>query len=115
MAFTPIVVVLQTRKTFQWQSLPVITSVWPPDTMCRTFFSEVTPAIANAMPEFTSPMMQLTLSRSISLRVFCTPVPTSLAESSISNSTGRPRTPPFLLTCSIASLAPSTSPIAMAA
>ena len=51
--------------------------------MWSTFFSLVTCAIAIAMPEFTSPMMKLTLSRSISLRVFCTPVPTSLAESSI--------------------------------
>ena len=32
-------------------------SVWPPDTTCRTFFSAVTWAIAWAMPEFTSPMM----------------------------------------------------------
>ena len=29
-------VVLQTRKTFQWQSVPVTESVWPPVTMCRT-------------------------------------------------------------------------------
>ena len=34
--------------------------------------------------------MKLTWSRSISLRAFCTPVPTSLAESSTSSSTWRP-------------------------
>ncbi len=32
------------------------------------------------MPEFTSPKIASTLSRSISFCVFCTPVPTSLAE-----------------------------------
>ena len=80
-------VVLQTRNTFHLQSLPVIESVWPPETMCRIFFSAVTWAIAAAMPELTSPIMKLTWSRSISLRAFCTPVPTSLAESSTSNST----------------------------
>src|SRR5665213_2361719 len=35
-------VVLQTRNTFHLQSLPVIESVWPPETTCRTFFSAVT-------------------------------------------------------------------------
>ena len=42
-------VVLQTRNTFHLQSLPVIGSVWPPETMCSTFFSAVTWAIAAAM------------------------------------------------------------------
>ena len=32
-------VVLQTRKTFQWQSVPVTESVWPPVTMCNLFSS----------------------------------------------------------------------------
>ena len=32
-------VVLQTRKTFQWQSVPVTASVWPPVTMCSVFSS----------------------------------------------------------------------------
>ena len=109
------VVELQTRNTFHEQLVPVIGSVWPPDTMCSTFFSLVTCAIAIAMPELTSPMMKLTWSRSISLRVFCTPVPTSLAESSIRSSTGRPRMPPFLLISSTAYLAPTTSPCAIAA
>ena len=40
--------------------MPVIGSVWPPETMCSTFFSLVTWAIAKAMAEFTSPMMKLT-------------------------------------------------------
>ncbi len=102
-------VVLQTRNTFHLQSLPVIESVWPPETMCRIFFSAVTWAIAAAMPELTSPIMKLTWSRSISLRAFCTPVPTSLAESSTSNSTWRPRMPPLAFICSTASLAPITS------
>src|ERR1035438_6868355 len=61
------------------------------------------------MPEFTSPRMTSTLSRSISLRVFCTPVPTSLAESSTRSWTWRPRMPPFLLISASAYFAPSTS------
>ncbi len=36
--------------------MPVIVSVWPPETMCRTFFSLLTWAIACATPEFTSPI-----------------------------------------------------------
>jgi hypothetical protein len=39
----------------------------------------------------TSLAVVLVVSRSISLRAFCTPVPTSLAESSTSNSTWRPK------------------------
>src|SRR5450432_646158 len=35
--FASIRVVLQTRNTFHLQSLPVIESVWPPETMCRIF------------------------------------------------------------------------------
>ena len=61
------------------------------------------------MPEFTSPMMMSTLSRSISLWAFCTPVPVSLALSSTRSWTGRPRMPPFLFICSTVHLAPSTS------
>jgi len=48
----------------------------------QNLLSAVTWAIAAAMPELTSPIMKETWSRSISLRAFCTPVPTSLAESS---------------------------------
>src|SRR6516165_5882224 len=107
MAFASIVVELQTRNTFQLQLEPVTRSVWPPETMCRTFFSLVTCAIAIAMPEFTSPIMKLTWSRSISFRVFCTPVPTSLAESSTRSSIGRPRMPPFWLISSTANFAPT--------
>src|SRR5580692_3961809 len=61
------------------------------------------------MPELTSPRMTETSSRSISLRVFCTPVPTSFAESSTRSWTWRPRMPPFLLISASAYLAPSTS------
>src|ERR1700722_18539762 len=61
------------------------------------------------MPEFTSPKITSHWSRSISLRVFCTPVPTSLAESSTRSCTWRPRIPPFWFTSSTAYLAPSTS------
>ena len=43
-----ILVVLQTRNTFHLQSLPVIESVWPPETTCKIFFSAVTWAIAAA-------------------------------------------------------------------
>ena len=60
------------------------------------------------MPEFTSPIRNWMPSRSISLRVFCTPVPTSLAESSTSSSIWRPSTPPLALICSTANLAPIT-------
>src|ERR1700756_3882396 len=67
------------------------------------------------MPELTSPRMTATWSRSISLRVFCTPVPTSLAEASTRSWTWRPRTPPFLLISASAYLAPSTSLCASAA
>ena len=46
MALASIAVVLQTRKTFHEQLDPVIGSVWPPETMCSTFFSLVTWVIA---------------------------------------------------------------------
>jgi hypothetical protein len=45
---------------------------------------------------------------------FCTPVPTSLAESSTSSLSCRPNTPPFALTSATAYLAPSTSVAARA-
>ncbi len=61
------------------------------------------------MPEFTSPMITSTLSRSISLWAFCTPVPVSLALSSTRSSTWRPRMPPFLFISATVHLAPSTS------
>ena len=38
-ALASICVVLQTRKTFQWQLAPVTASVWPPGTICRIPFS----------------------------------------------------------------------------
>ena len=61
------------------------------------------------MPEFTSPMIMSTLSRSISLCAFWTPVPVSLALSSTRSSTWRPRMPPFLFISATVHLAPSTS------
>ena len=61
---------------------------------------------ASAMEELTLPSRKLTLSRSISLRAFCTAVPTSpLVESSTRSSTWRPRMPPLALICSTASSA----------
>ena len=45
-AAASIAVVLQVRKVFHLQSLPVIGSVCPPGTMWKTFFSLVTPMIA---------------------------------------------------------------------
>ena len=88
-AFASICVVLQTRKTFQWQLLPVMASVWPPGTICRTSFSFETCAMASANAELTLPSRKLTLSPSISLRAFCTAVPASpLVESSTRSSSG---------------------------
>ena len=82
-ALASICVVLQTRKTFQWQSEPVTASVWPPGTTWRMLFSMETFAIASASAELTLPSRKLTWSRSISLRAFCTAVPASpLVESS---------------------------------
>jgi len=87
-------VVLQTRNTFHLQLTPVMPSVWPPGTMCRTPFSFDTWAIAWASAEFTLPTRKSTLSRSINLRAFCTAAPASpLVESSICNSILRPRMP----------------------
>ena len=63
--------------------MPVIASVWPPGTMCRMPFSFETWAMASASAEFTLPSRKSTLSRSISLRAFCTAAPASpLVESS---------------------------------
>ena len=63
--------------------------------------------MASAIAELTLPSMKLTLSRSISLRAFCTAMPVLvLVESSDSSSTLRPRMPPFLLISSIASWQP---------
>ena len=76
-AAASICVVLQTRKTFQWQLAPVTASVWPPGTMCRIFFSLETCAIASDSAELTLPSRKSTLSPSISLRAFCTAVPAS--------------------------------------
>ena len=70
-------VVLQTRNTFQWQSVPVTASVWPPVTMCRMPAWFETSPMASAIAEFTLPSRKSTLSRSISLCAFCTAVPVS--------------------------------------
>src|SRR5215469_8954718 len=45
-ALASIVVVLQMRKTFHLQFVPVIGSVWPPGTTWKIFFSLVTCDIA---------------------------------------------------------------------
>ena len=59
-----------------------------------------------ASAELTLPSRKSTLSRSISLRAFCTAVPASpLVESSTSSSTLRPRMPPLALICSMRELA----------
>ena len=66
--------------------------------------------MAMASAEFTLPSRKLILSRSISLRAFCTAVPASpLVESSTSSSALRPRMPPLALICSSASWQPISS------
>jgi hypothetical protein len=55
-----IVVVLQIRKTFQLQRLPVMSSTCPPVTMWSLRFSAVTRVIASATAEFTLPKTKST-------------------------------------------------------
>jgi hypothetical protein len=103
-------VVLQTRNTFHLQLTPVMPSVWPPGTMCSTPFSFETWAMAWASAEFTLPTRKSMLSRSISLRAFCTAAPASpLVESSDNSSSWRPRMPFLALSSSTASSQPVSS------